>query len=199
MRIVPRSFFEQDTTAVARHLLGLLLCRRTPAGVVAGRIVETEAYLGQHDEASHAARGVTPRNHLMFESPGHAYVYLSYGVHWCFNAVAWSTPPGAVLVRALEPLDGVDEMARRRRLSPQAPALTNGPGKLAQALGIDGSLNGAPLYEAQGAIFIARPPCQMPVRPVLTTPRIGIRRSAELPLRFCLGDSAHLSRAGRIA
>lgn len=184
---------------MARHLLGLLLCRRTPAGLLVGRIVETEAYLGPDDGASHAARGVTPRNRLMFERPGHAYVYFSYGMHWCFNIVAWSTPPGAVLVRALEPLDGVDEMARRRHLPHNAPTLTNGPGKLTQALGIDGSLNGAPLYDAEGAIFIARPTRRTTARPVIATPRIGIRRSAELPLRFCLGDSAHLSRAVRTA
>jgi DNA-3-methyladenine glycosylase len=193
VRTVPLRFYQAPTEAVARKLLGLLLCHRTPRGLLVGRIVETEAYLGSDDAASHAARGRTARNRLMFSAPGHAYVYFSYGMHWCFNAVAYQTPPGAVLVRALEPLDGVDEMARLRGLALSSPALTNGPGKLTRALAIERAHNGVALYESD-ELFIAYPPGRAPRRPVESGPRIGIRRSAELPLRFFYGDSAYLSR-----
>lgn len=201
MSVLPRSFFERDTVDVARDLLGSLLCHRVPSVLreadeclLVGRIVETEAYLGGADLASHSARGVTRRNYLMFEAPGHAYVYQSYGCHWCFNAVAFAHPPGAVLIRAIEPLDGVREMARRRGLDNMIQ-LTNGPGKLTRALGIERQHNGGVLFDPASALHIAEAP-RRDARIVVTS-RIGITRSADLPLRFYLDGNAYVSRRAR--
>ncbi|NDD27787.1 MAG: DNA-3-methyladenine glycosylase [Proteobacteria bacterium] len=197
VRTLAKRFYQNPTPAVARGLLGALLCRRTPDGLRVGRIVETEAYLGADDAASHAARGVTPRNRPMFEPPGHAYVYFTYGMHWCFNVVAWDAPPGAVLIRAVEPLAGVALMTAARGVATLA-GLTNGPAKLCRAFSIDAGQNGASLIDGKGGLFIARPDTSGPSRPIATTPRIGIRKATELALRFCYADSAFLSRpAGR--
>jgi len=178
---------------VARELLGLLLCHQTPHGLLVGRIVETEAYLGATDLASHSARGRTKRNYLMFEAPGHAYVYFSYGNHWCFNTVAYAKPPGAVLVRALEPVEGMDVMTLNRGLS-NPRDLTNGPGKLTKALDIGRAQNAAALFESASPLYIARPTRSRPKMPVVVTPRIGISKSVDLPLRFYVADSPYVSR-----
>ncbi len=141
MKILERSFYERDTKLVAQELLGKLLVRETSQGKMTGRIVETEAYFGPGDIASHAHRGPTPRSSVMFGPPGHAYVYFTYGMHYLFNIVTEEEgKAGAVLIRALEPLEGIDLMIKRR---PKATFrnLTNGPAKLTQALDITLDLN----------------------------------------------------------
>src|SRR5690606_37279717 len=158
LRPLPPDFYARAADEVARDLLGAVLVSTVGGALVSGRIVETEAYLGPHDPASHAAEriGRTARNAVMFGPPGIAYVYRIYGLHWCLNAVTGEEGyPAAVLIRALEPLDGIDVMRRRRwggdggaagagRRRPDRE-LTSGPARLADALAIDGTLNGHPL------------------------------------------------------
>jgi DNA-3-methyladenine glycosylase len=179
---------------VARALIGCTLLHETAEGRTAGRIVETEAYLRSGDPACHAARGETKRCRSMFGLPGTAYVYLIYGVHHCLNVV--TAPKGvgeAVLIRALEPLEGL-ELMERRRGTPVEKNLCSGPGKLVQALGItleqdgvDFRRGGLSLWSPGGS----KAPADLPIA---AGPRIGIREGAELPLRFCLEGSRWLSR-----
>ena len=188
---LPRSFYARDTEIVARELLGAVLRCRTRAGTTAGRIVETEAYLGEHDLACHAAVGRTPRTDPLYGEPGTAYVYFIYGVHWCFNAVT-RVPglPSAVLVRAVEPVAGV-ELMRRRRGVKRDRDLTNGPGKLCQAMDIGRRHNRASLQTSPIQIFVGQP---VEDGRVLVTPRIGITQCADWPLRWVISDSDYLSK-----
>jgi DNA-3-methyladenine glycosylase len=189
---LPAKFYDRDTEQVARDLLGAVLRCTTAGGVASGRIVETEAYLGEHDLACHAAAGLTARTRWLYGAPGTAYVYFIYGVHWCFNAVTRAVgSPSAVLIRAVEPLDGV-ELMRERRGDVRERDLTNGPGKLCEALGITGGLNGLPLRKS--AIEILRGE-EIPDSRVRVTPRIGITKSAEWPLRWLVADNAYVSKA----
>jgi DNA-3-methyladenine glycosylase len=195
-RPLPRAFYARDPTIVARALLGTILECDTPAGRASGRIVETEAYLGPVDPASHAVVGLTRRTRDLFGPPGTAYVYFIYGVHWCFNAVTQSPGQGmAVLVRALEPLDGLHLMRERRGLADasgrRARELTNGPGKLCVALGIDGALSGVPLQRPPLTIRRGR---EVPDANVVVSPRIGITRAAEPLHRYFIRDNAFVSR-----
>ncbi|MFH1765071.1 MAG: DNA-3-methyladenine glycosylase [Gemmatimonadota bacterium] len=180
-RPLPESFFLLKTEIVARELLGCYL-RSTVGGVVAeGVIVETEAYVGPHDPASHAAAriGKTERNKTMFGHPGHAYVYRSYGIHWCLNVVTEEVGfPAAVLIRALDPIVGVEEMRERRG---GAAPLCAGPGRLTQALGVSGELDGHPMWEEPLTLSSA---CRIPVADVGVSARIGVRRASDWRLRF---------------
>jgi DNA-3-methyladenine glycosylase len=181
-RPVPAAFFSGGTIAVARALLGRILVSASPEGITAGRIVETEAYL-RDDAACHAARGETKRNRAMFGPPGRSYTYLIYGMYRCFNVVTGPEGVGeAVLIRALEPLAGLDLMARRR--GTDAPkALCSGPGKLVIALGIAHLPDGSDLRK--GPLLVAEPgPGAPPLGPIRATTRIGITKDAHLPLRF---------------
>ncbi|MDQ2766984.1 MAG: DNA-3-methyladenine glycosylase [Gemmatimonadota bacterium] len=188
---LPAKFYDRDTEQVARDLLGAVLRYASADGVASGRIVETEAYLGEHDLACHAAAGLTQRTRWLYGAPGTAYVYFIYGVHWCFNAVTRAVgSPSAVLVRALEPLDGVERMRGRRGLARERD-LTNGPGKLCEALGITGALNGLPLRGS--AIEIVRGD-EIPDSRVQVTPRIGITKSAEWPLRWYVEGNPYVSK-----
>jgi DNA-3-methyladenine glycosylase len=152
-KIVPQSFFARGTVEVAPDLLGKYLVRVRKGERMVVRIVEVEAYRGSDDPASHAFRGPTPRNAPMFGEPGHAYVYFTYGNHYMLNVTTQKTgTPGAVLIRGVQPIEGVDVM---RRLRPNVPdsELTNGPGKLTKALGVDKSLNGSDMTR-RGALFV---------------------------------------------
>ena len=188
---LPAKFYDRDTEQVARDLLGAVLRCTTSDGVASGRIVETEAYLGEHDLACHATAGLTARTRWLYGAPGTAYVYFIYGVHWCFNAVTRAIgSPSAVLVRALEPLEGVELMRERRGVA-HGRELTNGPGKLCEALGITGALNGLPLAKSPIEILRGDP---VPDSRVQVTPRIGITKSAEWPLRWLVRDNAYVSK-----
>jgi DNA-3-methyladenine glycosylase len=188
---LPVSFYEQETEQVARDLLGAILECTTTDGVASGRIVETEAYVGEHDLACHAAAGRTRRTAPLYGPPGRAYVYFIYGVHWCFNAVTRAVDlPSAVLVRALEPVDGIDLMRERRPAARRDIDLTNGPGKLCQALGIGKEHN---------TLSLQRPPIRIlkgaPVadKDVGITPRIGITQCADWPLRWVIKNNPYVS------
>ncbi len=189
---LPRMFYDRPTEQVARDLLGCVLECRTESGIAAGRIVETEAYLGEHDLACHAVAGRTARTAPLYGAPGIAYVYFIYGMYWCFNAVTRAEhEPSAVLVRAVEPVAGVDLMRRRRPRARRDVDLTNGPGKLCLALGIDGTLNWAPLQRPPLVIRRGEPVSDANVT---VTPRIGITQSAEWPLRWFVSDSPYVSK-----
>ncbi|MGI8496116.1 MAG: DNA-3-methyladenine glycosylase [Gemmatimonadaceae bacterium] len=185
------SFYARDTELVARDLLGAVLSHSSPEGTATGVIVETEAYLGEHDPACHAAIGRTHRTQWLYGPPGIAYVYYIYGAHWCVNAVTRvEGEPSAVLIRALEPLDGLDLMISRRH--PRQPRdLTNGPGKLCAALGITGSHNGLSLTASPLVIRRAR---KIPDREIVVTERIGITKAADLPLRWYVKDNPWVTR-----
>ncbi len=185
-------FYGRPAREVARDLVGKVVVSEVGGERVGGRIVETEAYTGPEDPASHAAEriGRTTRNAAMFGPPGTAYVYLSYGVHWCLNAVSdREEHPGAVLIRALEPLMGLPAMRRRRGMRDRD--LARGPGRLCQALGITGSLNGHVLTDPP-LRFLDAP--ALPDSAVDAGPRIGISRALDWPLRFTVRGSRWLSR-----
>lgn len=156
MRALPREFYAQDTVTVAKKLLGKELVRRIGGNTVSGTIIETEAYKHRDDPASHAFNGMTERNRAMFGEVGRAYVYFTYGMHHCVNAVARSrkSMAGAVLIRAIRPTRGIEHMIRNRG-NGRAGGLTDGPAKLAQALRIDRGQYGADLSEKGGPLFIA--------------------------------------------
>jgi DNA-3-methyladenine glycosylase len=192
---LPAAFYDRETEAVARDLLGAVLECRTADGIVSGRIVETEAYVGEHDPACHAAAGRTDRTRWLYGPPGTAYVYFIYGVHWCFNAVTRSAgEPSAVLVRALEPIAGVEAMRRHRPAARSDRDLTNGPGKLCAALGIDGRHNGLRLDRLPLRIVAGDP---VPDEDVVVSPRIGITKAADWPLRWYVAGSRFVSKAPR--
>jgi len=187
--IISRAFYNRDTVVVARELLGSILVHMSPEGITAGKIVETEAYL-QGDPACHASRGITRRNQVMFGPPGHAYVYFIYGMYHCFNVV--SAPEGvgeAVLIRALEPVEGINLM-RLRRKRERLEELCGGPAKLVQAMGILRSHNGTDL--TRGPLFIKK--SQKTGDPIVATTRIGIREGSCLPLRFYLKGNRFISK-----
>jgi DNA-3-methyladenine glycosylase len=191
--ILPRSFYDRETEIVAREMLGAVLECTTPHGKASGIIVETEAYVGEHDEACHAAAGRTRRTEPLYGRPGISYVYFIYGVHWCFNAVTRGEGlPSAVLVRAIQPLTGERLMRERRGSKVSGVNLTNGPGKLCAALGIDGSLNGVSLQRGSLVIRAGGP---VPDSDVLVTPRIGITKAADWPLRYLVKGNQFVSKA----
>ena len=196
-------FFNRDPRRVARALLGKLLIRKTPRGILAGRIVETEAYLGQGDAAAHAASGKTARNSVLFGPPGHAYVYFIYGNHYCLNVSCLPDGvPGCVLLRALEPVAGIKQMAEARgveiakeidiRKISSLKKISSGPGRMTEALGITRALdNGKSLVTARSDLRIVDDGYR--VRRVAVTPRIGIVKSAEQPLRYVIAGNAFVS------
>jgi DNA-3-methyladenine glycosylase len=185
-------FYARDPISVARDLLGMVLVRRSRAGLAAGRIVETEAYLHEADPASHSYRGRTPRNASMFGPPGRSYVYTIHA-RFCFNVVTdRRNIATAVLVRALEPLAGQQLMHQRRKVA-KPSLLTRGPARLCEALAIDRRLDGWNL--TRGArLWIAKSDEVEPLREITVSPRIGVTSGEDLPLRFCLAGSPYLSR-----
>lgn len=180
MQRLDRDFYDRDTVLVARELLGKLLVHETPSGQRVGRITEVEAYVGEHDLAAHSRRGVTPRTEVMFGPPGHAYVYLIYGMHHCLNVVTEAPGKGcAVLLRALEPVNGIT-------------LDTRGPGLLCKAMGVNLGNNRSDLCD--GPLFIAAD--DHVTGTIEATPRIGVQYAgawADAPLRFLLADSEWVS------
>ena len=191
MSILERAFYARSTITVARELLGKKLVRQTDGAKLSGVIIETEAYCGSSDSACHAHRGKTPRNTVMFGRPGVAYVYFTYGMHYLLNLVTEEEGnPCAVLVRALLPLSGLEEMQSRRKK--HGKELTNGPAKLCQALAIDKSLNGWDL--TLGERLWVENDQSVQTRDILSTPRIGIdyarEKDRKAPWRFLLRPEA---------
>jgi len=188
---LPRRFFARDPVVLARDLLGRVLFYRTPEGLLAGRIVETEAYTGEADAASHAFRGRTARNAVMFGPAGHAYVYFTYGMHYCLNVTA-NVPgiAGAVLLRALEPLAGVEIMQARGDRG-QEPRLLSGPGKIGRAFGLTLADNGRDFTRGPLGLAAGSP---VPNPEVARSRRIGISRAIDLPYRFTVVGSRSLSK-----
>jgi len=189
--VLPRAFYRRYPTHVAPELLNKILVR---ADGPAARIVEVEAYAGGDDPAAHSFRGATPRNATMFGEPGHLYVYFSYGMHWCCNAVCGEIGSGmAVLLRAAEPLLGQDAMFQARKAARRGRDLASGPGKLSQAFGITRELDGADLVTANRGISIVSDGLPPPVAPQVG-PRIGISRAADFPWRWHVPGNPHVSR-----
>jgi DNA-3-methyladenine glycosylase len=197
LRPLDRAFFARTPRRVARELLGKVLVRELGESRLAARVVEVEAYLGERDPASHAFPGLTPRNAVMFGAPGFAYVYFIYGVHYCLNVSCQREGlAGAVLFRALEPLVGLAEMARERKISLDGPAdlrkLTSGPGRLAEAFGVTRIRdNGCDLTAPASGLWIGDDGFR--AGKILTTPRIGITKAAEHRLRYVLAGNAFVS------
>ena len=194
---LPREFYDRDPRRVSRELLGKVLVRREGRRVRTARIVEVEAYLGVGDPAAHSFAGRTLRNAVLFGPPGYAYVYFIYGNHYCLNVSCLPDGfAGGVLFRALEPLAGIDEMARARSVGIDSTRdlrkLTSGPGRLAEAFGITRERdNGKDLTSARSDLFIADDGYR--VRRILTTPRIGITKAAERPLRYVIAGNEFVS------
>jgi DNA-3-methyladenine glycosylase len=206
---LPREFFDRSALAVAPELLGCVLWHASPEGTVALVITEVEAYTGRTDPASHAYRGETARNAVMFGPPGHAYVYFTYGMHYCVNLVC--EPPGessAVLLRAGRVIEGGGLAADRRLHGRSAPGrgmperdLARGPARLCQALGIDKAQDGADVCAAGSPLGVAAPPgwAPAPAAAISTGPRVGISRAADWPWRFWLTGEPSVSTYRRSA
>ncbi len=189
---LPESFYARDTKLVAIDLLGKVLAHHTSNGVIKGIIVETEAYYGPDDPASHAFRGKTKRSAMMWGKPGTAYVYFAYGMHYLINAVAEKEgKAGAVLIRALEPMQGIEIMKKRRGVD-NVKNLCNGPAKLTKAFGIDGSYNGVKL--TSGRLIIERG--EKKRFDTVSAGRIGIKKGGEENLRFYIRGCEFVSKKG---
>jgi DNA-3-methyladenine glycosylase len=187
-RILTRSFYIRDAVTVARELLGKILVH----GRVAGMIVETEAYLGGEDLAAHSARGITNRTRVIFGPPGHAYVYFIYGMHECLNLVAEPVgSPGCVLIRAAEPIVGIDLMKKRRLKARSTEKLASGPGNLTRAFAINRAQNGVDVTRGSLVVRKWRRESEFEIQ---VTPRIGIRHCADWPLRFVVAGNGAVSK-----
>jgi len=190
----PRSFYSRPALDVASDLLGKVLVRRLGRRELAGKIVETEAYVGPHDLACHASKGHTPRTAVMFGEPGHAYVYMIYGFHFCLNVVTEPAGyPAAVLIRAVEPLENVELMRRFRNNPKREIDIGSGPGKLCKAMSIDKTLNGEDLLGA--TIWIEDR--KLDPGAIRTSPRFGVDYAGEYkdkPWRFYIEGNPHVSR-----
>ena len=194
-QLLPRSFYDRDPRLVGPDLLGKVLVRKQGCKLLIGRIVEVEAYLGAEDPAAHASIGKTKRNSVLFGPPGYAYVYFIYGNHYCLNVSCLPDgTPGGILFRALQPLQGIDEMFKLRGIEEGSDLrrLTSGPGRMAAALGITRERdNGKDLADVKSGLYIAddgSPPLE-----VMITKRIGITKAAEMPLRYIVAGNRFVS------
>lgn len=191
-RKLPKEFYLRSAVTAAKELIGKYIFRNTGANILSGIIVETEAYTGRTDPAAHSYKGKTPRNAVMFEEGGTAYVYFTYGNHFCFNAVTGKkNTPSAVLIRGVEPLSGIDVMKKNRGTNDKFN-LTNGPGKLAKAFVIDKKLSGASLVGNE--IYIAEAVGNKRKYCILKSKRIGIMKNTEKLYRFYVKDNPYVSR-----
>ncbi|MGA6988078.1 MAG: DNA-3-methyladenine glycosylase [Terriglobales bacterium] len=213
MALLKAEFFNRDPRRVARALLGKLIVRKTPGGILAGRIVETEAYLGEGDAAAHSAAGRTARNSVLFGPPGHAYVYFIYGSHYCLNVSCLPDGiAGGVLFRALEPVEGIKPMAQARGIDvakkldlekiPLLRRISSGPGRMSEALGVTRERdNGKNLVSTRSDLRIVDDGFR--VGRVMVTPRVGIVKAAERPLRYFIAGnpfvSGPITRARKLA
>ena len=193
---LPREFYLQDTVTVARALLGCVLWRKTGRHLLAARIVETEAYLGANDQASHARRGLrSERNASMYLDGGHAYVYFTYGMHWCLNVVTQEEDIAeAVLLRGVEPIRGIEEMRKRRPKAKRDFDLTNGPGKICMAMDIDRKLDGESLDGDR--LYITERDTALDESQIGVTTRIGVEGAPEAamwPLRFIIRGNRYVT------
>ncbi len=189
--VLDRAFYQRDSRKVARQLLNKVLVRSDGRS---GRIVEVEAYCGAMDAAAHTYRGKTARNATMFGPAGHLYVYFSYGMHWCCNAVCGDVDEGiAVLLRALAPLTGLEAMRAARPKCRTDRDLCRGPARLCQALGIDGTCDGVDLVAGSGDLFIVDDGTPPPARPVATS-RVGISHATDEAWRWYVRNDPHVSR-----
>ena len=192
---IKRSFFNQNTVAVARQLLGMRLVHLENGVRISGIITETEAYRGEEDLACHARAGRTPRTTLMYGPPGYAYVYYNYGMHWLLNFVTEAEGfPAAVLIRGMAPSEGIDIIAQRRKDRPR-PQWTNGPAKICQALGVDGAFNGLDSCAPKTDLFIEK--CvPIPDSGVTIGPRVGLNKVSEpwksMPWRFRVTNDSQI-------
>ena len=188
-----RNFYNQSTLKVAKNLLGKYLVVKKGKDLLSGKIVETEAYIGKNDPASHAYRGITPRNKIMFGKPGYAYIYLTYGMYHCLNFITEKEGfPAAVLIRALEPKEGIEIMMRNRKTS-ELKNLTNGPGKLCQALGLDRSLNGGDLCSSIEKKLWVENRKEKPQK-IVSTFRIGVDVGKDKKWRFYIKGNEFVSK-----
>jgi DNA-3-methyladenine glycosylase len=191
--VLPRSFYDRDAIDVARDLLGKTLVRELDGERLSAMIVETEAYVGPHDLACHASKGMTDRNQVMFGPPGHAYVYFIYGMYYCLNLVTGRDGyPAAVLIRAAEPLEGIETMRLLRKKAKKDIDLTSGPGKLCIAMGIDRTLNGADVCTGK-TLFVEDAPL---AQEIVSCKRIGVDYAGEYkdkPWRFYIRDNTYVS------
>ena len=194
--ILPRSFYDRDPRLVGPELLGKVLVRRDGRSLLTGRIVEVEAYLGTDDAAAHSFVGKTARNAVLFGPPGYAYVYFIYGAHFCLNVSCLPDGvPGGILFRAVEPIQGMKAMFKLRGIdeSSDLRRLTRGPGRLAAAFGITRERdNGKDMTSARSDLYIAGDGAAPPE--VLITKRIGIKKAADMPLRYIVPENKFVSR-----
>lgn len=195
--ILPSEFYNRNVTVVAKALLGKIFIRKTKQGLLSGKIVEVEAYDGKNDKASHSFNGKTNRNQIMFGKAGHLYVYFTYGMHYCANVVTGKENFGAaVLVRALEPIDGMHIMSMNRfgkRIISDNELLNlcNGPAKICQSFSITRESNGANLCSDEFYIINSTP---VPKSKIISTTRIGIKKSIDLPWRYYIKDNLYISK-----
>jgi len=191
LEVLKRNFYAENSVKVAKKLLGKLLVRELPEGRLIGKIVEVEAYGGSDDPASHAYKGKTPRNQVMFGKPGLAYIYFTYGMHYCLNVKTdREGVPSAVLIRALEPLEGIEIMRKNRQVEKIAE-LTNGPAKLTKAMKITAELNGWDLTLGE-KLYICEPSLEENFE-IVTARRIGIKVGTEKLWRFYIKGNAFVS------
>jgi DNA-3-methyladenine glycosylase len=189
-RKLKREFYNRPTLKVAKDLLGKYLVVQKRKKILSGKIVETEAYIGSDDPACHACKGMTPRNRVMFGPPGHAYIYFTYGMYHCLNLITEEDGfPAAVLIRAIEPVQGIDLMMRRRGKR-NLKNLTSGPGKLCQALGLDRSLNGEDLYS--GKIWVEERGEKVGL--IKSDSRVGITEGKNRKWRFYISNNEFVSK-----
>jgi len=192
MSVIPREFYDRPAVEVAWDLLGCRLVRLQNGQRLAGMIMETEAYQGEADLGCHASAGKTPRTAVMYGPPGHAYVYFTYGMHWLLNAVTDGEGiPAAVLIRAIQPVEGESQMAKNRPINAERPGWTDGPAKLTQALQINGDLNQADLCSQAGGLWIEKGEI-IPEDHISQTPRVGLNSVPEpwrsIPWRFIVSQ-----------